>query len=45
MKVPCKSGDDLISFSFQETPHYGTRKGYQNVYFPVPQTDTGGLVE
>ena len=45
MKVPCKSGDDLISFSFQETPHYGPASPDQNVYFPVPQTDTGGLVE
>ena len=38
-------GDDLISFSFQETPHYVRRKARQNAYFSVPQTDTGGLVE
>ena len=38
-------GDDSISFSFQETPHYDRRKVCQNVYFSVPQTDTGGLVE
>ncbi len=38
-------GDDLISFSFPETPHYPVRKDWENVYFFVPKTDTGGLVE
>ena len=34
---------DLISFNFREKSHW-VPKG-QKLYFTVPQTDTGGLVE
>lgn len=41
---------DLMTFSFQEKSHWllvlrtrGARG--ENIYFTVPQTDTGGLVE
>jgi hypothetical protein len=37
--------NNMIAFSFRETPHCVRRKARQNVYFTVPHTDTGGLVE
>jgi hypothetical protein len=45
MESSLVTGNDLIAFSFQETPHYDYRKVCQNTYFTVPQTDTGGQVE
>jgi hypothetical protein len=45
MESCLETGDDSISFSFQEKPHYLRRKASENAYFSVPKTDTGGLVE